>query len=89
MNRLLCFIMRNREWILPVLIMAVILLAVVPCSGDETRTITDLTGNKVIIPANITRAVNIDPFSGQFIYIIGADRKLVGTHSWSLQTKID
>lgn len=71
--------MRNREWILPVLIMAVILLAAVPCSGDETRTITDLTGNKVIIPANVTRAVNIDPFSGQFIYIIGADRKLVGT----------
>ena len=49
------------------------------CIADETRTITDITGNQVTIPANVTRAVNIDPFTAQFLYVIGADTQLVGT----------
>jgi len=70
---------RYRNLTLLVLLLVNLILLSAPCSGAETKTIIDITGNKVIIPANISRAVNIDPFSGQFIYIIGADKKLVGT----------
>jgi iron complex transport system substrate-binding protein len=45
----------------------------------ETHTITDITGTDVELPVDITRAVTIDPFSSQFLYVIGADDRLVAT----------
>lgn len=65
--------------ILYVLILAGILLGSGVCIADDTRTVTDITGKEVTLPANVTRAVNIDPFTGQFLFVIGADTSLVGT----------
>lgn len=48
-------------------------------SGAENRTITDITGNEVTIPADVSRIVTVDPFTSQFFFVIGADDKLVGT----------
>jgi len=45
----------------------------------ESRTITDIAGNTIEIPAEVNRIVTIDPFTSQFFYIIGADDKLVAT----------
>jgi iron complex transport system substrate-binding protein len=42
-------------------------------------TVTDIVGNTVNISSNISRVVTVDPFTCQFIYIIGAEDKLVGT----------
>ncbi|MDD1729798.1 MAG: ABC transporter substrate-binding protein [Methanospirillum sp.] len=50
-----------------------------PCLADDTQTIVDITGNQVTLPVNITRAVNIDPFAAQFLYVIGADDRLIAT----------
>lgn len=48
-------------------------------SADGTITITDITGRQVEIPTDVTRVVTVDPFSSQFVYIIEADDRLVGT----------
>lgn len=48
-------------------------------SADSTITITDITGRQVEIPTDVTRVVTVDPFSSQFVYIIEADDRLVGT----------
>ena len=48
-------------------------------SADGTITITDITDRQVEIPSDVTRVVTVDPFSSQFIYVIGADDRLVGT----------
>ena len=45
----------------------------------ETRTITDVAGNTIDIPSDVTRIVTVDPFTSQFLFVIGADDKLVGT----------
>ena len=47
--------------------------------AEGTISITDIAGNQVEIPADVSRVVTVDPFSSQFIYVIGADDKLVGT----------
>ena len=60
-----------------VLLVAFLLLPMVTVA--ENQTITDIAGNKVEIPAQISRIVTIDPFTSQFFYVIGADDKLVGT----------
>ncbi len=52
---------------------------IVPCLAEDTQTIVDLTGNEVILPANITTAVNLDPFSAQYLHVIGADDRLIAT----------
>lgn len=62
-----------------IVILTLFLFTGIPCYADETQVITDITGNKVVLPANITRAVNIDPFSAQFLYVIGAENKLIAT----------
>lgn len=49
------------------------------CFAAETRTITDIAGNQVTLPMNVTKTVNIDPFTSQFLYIMGADKDLVAT----------
>ena len=48
-------------------------------SAAETKTITDIEGNSVTVPAEITHAVTIDPFTSQFLYVIRADTQLAGT----------
>ena len=49
------------------------------CAVAEEITITDITGTEVQIPADASRVVTVDPFSSQFIYVIGADDRLVAT----------
>lgn len=65
--------------ILCILILAGVLLGSGICFADDTRTVTDITGKEVTLPANVTRAVNIDPFTAQFLFVMGADTHLVGT----------
>jgi iron complex transport system substrate-binding protein len=48
-------------------------------AADGNKTIIDSTGNSVVIPANVSRVVTVDPFTSQFIFVIGASDKLVGT----------
>ena len=45
----------------------------------EEVTITDITGQQIVIPADVSRVVTVDPFSSQFIYVIEADDRLVAT----------
>ncbi|WP_319578107.1 ABC transporter substrate-binding protein [uncultured Methanospirillum sp.] len=45
----------------------------------DTINVTDIEGNIITVPENISRVISVDPFSSQFIHIIGADNKLVGT----------
>lgn len=40
--------------------------------------VMDISGNSVVLPRNISRIVTIDPFSSQFVYIIGGTDQLVG-----------
>jgi iron complex transport system substrate-binding protein len=48
-------------------------------AADGNRTIIDSTGNSVSIPNDVNRVVTVDPFSSQFIFVIGSSDKLVGT----------
>lgn len=61
------------------ILVAGFLLIPVCTIADGTVSITDISGNQVEIPTDITRVVTVDPFSSQFIYVIGADDRLVGT----------
>jgi len=72
-------IMRNITSFIFCIFLAGILLLPGCSVADDTRTITDITGAEVQIPADVTRVVTVDPFSSQFIYVIGADDRLVGT----------
>ena len=65
--------------IICILIITGCLIGTGSCTADDTQTIIDITGNQVTLPANITRAVNIDPFAAQFLYVIGADDRLIAT----------
>ena len=65
--------------ILFILMVAGLITGGAVCIADDTRAITDLTGNQVTLPANITRAVSIDPFSAQFLFIMGVDDRLIAT----------
>lgn len=67
----------NYYLVLLVLIGALLALPVV--STADSRTITDVAGNAVEIPADVSRIVTVDPFTSQFFFIIGGDEKLVGT----------
>lgn len=60
-----------------ILLAAIILFT--GCAVAEEITITDITGQEVTIPADSTKVVTVDPFSSQFIYVIGADDRLVAT----------
>jgi len=61
------------------LTLMIALLTVPAVSFAENKTITDLAGNTIELPAQVSRIVTIDPFTNQFFYVIGADDKLVGT----------
>ncbi len=50
---------------------------VIPCLAEDNQTIVDLTGNQVTLPANITKAVILDPFSAQYLHVIGADDRVI------------
>ena len=67
------------NWFLVLLILMGTLCIIPVVSTADGRTITDLAGNSVEIPDNVSRIVTIDPFTSQFFYVIGADDKLVGT----------
>ncbi len=51
---------------------------VFPVFGDTTKTIVDITGTEVTIPEEITNGVILDPFSGLFVALLGAEDKLAG-----------
>ncbi len=67
----------NFSLILCLLIALICLSPVVSAAGNST--ITDIAGNVVDIPADVSRIVTVDPFTSQFFFVIGADDKLVGT----------
>jgi iron complex transport system substrate-binding protein len=67
----------NLSLILCLLIALICLSPVVSAAGNNT--ITDIAGNVVDIPADVSRIVTVDPFTSQFFFVIGADDKLVGT----------
>lgn len=65
---------------LVLLYICIIMLIVLPLSTlAESVNVTDLSGATVVIPANISRVVTVDPFTNQFFFIIGSENKLVGT----------
>jgi iron complex transport system substrate-binding protein len=66
-------------WNLLILVLIAGFSIIPAASAAENTVITDITGNSVEIPADVSRIVTVDPFTSQFIYIIGADNKLVGT----------
>jgi len=54
-----------------------LMAGVIPCLAEDTQTIVDLTGNQVTLPANLTKAAILDPFSAQFLHVIGADEQII------------
>jgi iron complex transport system substrate-binding protein len=66
-------------WLFSLILLAALIGGGSLCTAEKTRTITDMTGNQVTLPVNITRAVSIDPFSSQFLHIIGAEDRLIAT----------
>lgn len=71
--------MKKSNFILLFLLIVGLLSIPAIVSADGNKTIIDSTGNSVTIPANVSRVVTVDPFTSQFIFVIGASDKLVGT----------
>lgn len=63
--------------LLILIIVGIILFS--PSVMAENMTVTDIAGNEISLPSEISRAITIDPFFSQFITLLGADNKLVAT----------
>ncbi len=54
---------------------------VMPCLAEDTQTIVDFKGNQVTLPANITKAAILDPFSAQYLHVIGAEDRIIANQA--------
>lgn len=81
----------NKKRIGALLLVLVILMSVTGCGAEnekaETRTVVDITGAEVEIPAKVEKVINLNPFGCQIMLGIGLEDYLVGISQDTFETE--
>ncbi len=81
----------NKRKICALLLVLAILVSVTGCGAEntkvETRTVVDITGAEVEIPAKVEKVINLNPFGCQIMLGLGLGDYLVGISQDTFETE--